>query len=83
MSEAGKSREHGYFEKGVIMNDKKTWERPVFYYQNGRQVDLEKSLDLFIEESWTFIQMERILLKRIPEVGHFIVLNYTFEYAVK
>lgn len=24
MSEAGKSREHGYFEKGVIMNDKKT-----------------------------------------------------------
>lgn len=35
----------------LIMNDKKTWERPVFYYQNGRQVDLEKSLDLFIEES--------------------------------
>lgn len=34
----------------LICNDKETWERPVFYFQNGRQVDLEKSLDLFIDE---------------------------------
>jgi hypothetical protein len=34
----------------LICNDKLTWERPVFYLQNGRQVDLEKSLDLFIDE---------------------------------
>lgn len=34
----------------LISNDKLTWERPVFYFQNGRQVDLEKSLDLFIDE---------------------------------
>lgn len=34
----------------LISNDKLTWERPVFYFQNGKQVDFEKSLDLFISE---------------------------------
>jgi len=34
----------------LICNDKQTWERPVYYYQNGKQVDCEKSLDLFIDE---------------------------------
>lgn len=34
----------------LICNDKLTWERPVYYFQNGFQIDHEKSLDLFIDE---------------------------------
>ena len=34
----------------LICNDKQTWERPVYYTLGGKQVDCEKSLDLFIDE---------------------------------
>ena len=34
----------------LICNDKLTWERPIYYFNNGRQIDHEKSLDLFIDE---------------------------------
>jgi hypothetical protein len=33
----------------LIMNEKKTWERPVFYDKNGRQVDFCVDLDLFLK----------------------------------